>query len=1085
MGYQRIRFSRRHLSNKRDALSPIRLHHQLSPNLTIMLGVAGVVLSTSAFAGNVTWVGNGTNNYWDNSSNWSPSTPNGTDNVINSTGATIDVENGGTFGTFVTNGELDLTGGSFTGGEKNSTLQVNGLLNIEGGTLQGVDVLAPTGGQLITFHSNASNTLINDTFEAGTKLDFASQLFAMSFVEGITNFNGTTSLASPAIINIQTTASNGVSVLTNNGTIQGAGTILGNQGLVNNNTINADTNNQTLLLEPSSITNSGILEATDGGLLNLNSTTTSSGMITASGNGSKVDINGTLTDSGAITANGSGSEIQLEGTLTGNGDHLNAENGGLLLVNGSTISGSVNVNTGSLSFADNSNNDLLNATITGNLDFVSQLSATSYVEGTTTFKGTTFMAPDCAIGIQTTASNGASTLTNNGAIQGAGIIFGNQSLENNNTINANINSQTLMIEPASITSSGIMEATNGGELNINSNFTNSGSISAIGAGTQVILGGTGTNTGTISASGNGSQVALIGALTDSGTILATGLGSEVLVEASLNGNSDNLYASNGGLILAKAATISGTINVKSGSLSFGSFGNNLLNATLNGSLDFATQSNAFSDVSGATSFNGTTSMAPGSDIEIQLTSTNGQSSLTNNGTIQGAGSVNGDQGLVNNGAISANMNGQTLLIDPLSVTNSRTLEAIDGGVLNLNSTITNSGNITAEGAGSQVSVSGALTDNGTITSNGSGSEVLLEGTLTGNGDSLNAASGGVLLANGSMVSGTVNVNTGSLSFANNTLNKLLNATVNGTLDFASQTNAFSYVEGATFFNGTTSMAAGSAIAIFNTSSGDGSTLTNNGTIQGAGTIYGNQGLVNNSIINANNSGQTLLLDSSGVTNVGTLEATNGGTLTVQTPGVVGGNVNASASGTVNLPNGIAQTSGVSTIDGTLNSPGANFALGGGTLKGTGTLNLSLNQTGGIFNPGSDPGSMSITGNYAITGGTYQLDISSLTNFDLLNVSGSADISGGTLSLDFLNGYRPTQNNMYQFLLANSYIGNNAFSSYNSNINGLGFSYSNGQVTIGNVPPPAVPEASSVLALLGMLGMGGAGCLSRKRKPALS
>ena len=124
MGYQRIRFSRRHLSNKRDALSPIRLHHQLSPNLTIMLGVAGVVLSTSAFAGNVTWVGNGTNNYWDNSSNWSPSTPNGTDNVINSTGATIDVENGGTFGTFVTNGELDLTGGSFTGGEKNSTLRV-------------------------------------------------------------------------------------------------------------------------------------------------------------------------------------------------------------------------------------------------------------------------------------------------------------------------------------------------------------------------------------------------------------------------------------------------------------------------------------------------------------------------------------------------------------------------------------------------------------------------------------------------------------------------------------------------------------------------------------------------------------------------------------------------------------------------------------------------------------------------------------------------------------------------------------------------------------------------------------------------
>ncbi len=97
-----------------------------------------------------------------------------------------------------------------------------------------------------------------------------------------------------------------------------------------------------------------------------------------------------------------------------------------------------------------------------------------------------------------------------------------------------------------------------------------------------------------------------------------------------------------------------------------------------------------------------------------------------------------------------------------------------------------------------------------------------------------------------------------------------------------------------------------------------------------------------------------------------------------------------------------------------------------------------------------------------------------------NVSGSANISGGTLSLDFLNGYLPTQNNSYQFLLANSYTGNNAFSSYTSNINGLSFSYSNGQVTVGNAPPP-VPEAPTAFSMLGMLGMGGVGYYSRKRR----
>lgn len=72
---------------------PNRSHCHSFPNFTAMLGVAGVLLSTSALAGNVTWDGNGTNNFWDNSSNWSPGTPGGSDNVTNSTGATIDVEN--------------------------------------------------------------------------------------------------------------------------------------------------------------------------------------------------------------------------------------------------------------------------------------------------------------------------------------------------------------------------------------------------------------------------------------------------------------------------------------------------------------------------------------------------------------------------------------------------------------------------------------------------------------------------------------------------------------------------------------------------------------------------------------------------------------------------------------------------------------------------------------------------------------------------------------------------------------------------------------------------------------------------------
>jgi hypothetical protein len=114
-------------------------------------------------------------------------------------------------------------------------------------------------------------------------------------------------------------------------------------------------------------------------------------------------------------------------------------------------------------------------------------------------------------------------------------------------------------------------------------------------------------------------------------------------------------------------------------------------------------------------------------------------------------------------------------------------------------------------------------------------------------------------------------------------------------------------------------------------------------------------------------------------------------------------------------------------------------------------------------------------------GRYTTDVSmQLGQRGFTTIVRSANISGGTLSLDFLNGYLPTQNNSYQFLLAHSYTGNNAFSSYTSNINGLSFSYSNGQVTVGNAPPP-VPEAPTAFSMLGMLGMGGVGYYSRKRR----
>ena len=120
---------------------------------------------------------------------------------------------------------------------------------------------------------------------------------------------------------------------------------------------------------------------------------------------------------------------------------------------------------------------------------------------------------------------------------------------------------------------------------------------------------------------------------------------------------------------------------------------------------------------------------------------------------------------------------------------------------------------------------------------------------------------------------------------------------------------------------TLSTASGGGAAVLEQAVG-GLTLTNvNNTIQGAGVI-GNNGmsLVNQATVNANVSGQTLILEgmSGGLTNTGILEASNGGILqingvTVNNAG--GGTITANAGSTVQLFGNTVIQGGVLTNNG--------------------------------------------------------------------------------------------------------------------------------------------------------------------------
>ena len=112
--------------------------------------------------------------------------------------------------------------------------------------------------------------------------------------------------------------------------------------------------------------------------------------------------------------------------------------------------------------------------------------------------------------------------------------------------------------------------------------------------------------------------------------------------------------------------------------------------------------------------------------------------LTNTAnTIQGAGNI-GDSGalaIVNKATIDANASGQNLNVNQGNggVTNTGTLEATNGGTLNLFNTITNTGGaITASGTGSTVNIDDATVVGGTLNT-ASGGLLQTVGTSTLNG----------------------------------------------------------------------------------------------------------------------------------------------------------------------------------------------------------------------------------------------------------------------------------------------------------------------------------------------------------------
>jgi autotransporter-associated beta strand protein len=71
--------------------------------------------------------------------------------------------------------------------------------------------------------------------------------------------------------------------------------------------------------------------------------------------------------------------------------------------------------------------------------------------------------------------------------------------------------------------------------------------------------------------------------------------------------------------------------------------------------------------------------------------------------------------------------------------------------------------------------------------------------------------------------------------------------------------------------------------------------------------------------------------------------------------------------------------------------------GGGLLGGSGTVG-ALAVNGGVVAPGNSIGTLTVSGNFAQNGGTYQVEANSAGQADRINAGGTATINGGTVQV---------------------------------------------------------------------------------------
>ena len=879
------------------------------------------------------------------------------------------------------------------------------------------------------------------TFSGGT-IDGAGNLAlsgTSSWTGGSMSGTGTTTIAAGGTMTINALGTAvGISrTLTNNGTMTWvAGQLQFSGGTINNNlTFTAQPDNSMANFGGTNAFNNNaagtFTRNTGAGDLNsgipfnnAGTVTVSTGSLTLAGTGTSTGTFN-VASSTLIFAN---SYDVTAGTLTIGGT-LNLTGGTINMTPATyTVTGTTNLNgaTFNLNKASNAGTWNHSAGVLAGSGVVTVASGKTYTwtGGSMSGTGTTTIAAGGTMTINAlgTAVGISRTLTNNGTMTWVAgqLQFSGGTINNNLTFTAqpdnsmaNFGGTNAFNNNAAGT---FTRNTGAGDLNSGIPFNNAGTVT-VSTG-SLTLAGTGTSTGTFNVASStlifaNSYDVTAGTLTIGGTLNLTG-GTINMTPATytvtgttnLNGATFNLNkASNAGTWNHSAGVLagSGVVTVASGK--------------------------TYTWTGGSMSGTGTTTIAAGGTMTINAlgTAVGISRTLTNNGTMTWvAGQLQFSGGTINNNLTftaqpdnsMANFGGTNAFNNNAAGTFTRNTGA---GDLNSGIPFNNAGTVTVS--------TGSLTLAGTGTSTGTfnvASSTLIfansydvtAGTLT-IGGTLNLTGGTINMTPATYtVTGTTNLNGATFN-----LNKASNAGTwnhsagvlagSGVVTVASG-KTYTWTGGSMSGTGTTTIAAGGTMTInaLGTAVGISRTLTNNGTMTWvAGQLQFSNGTINNNLTftaqpdnSMANFGGTNAFNNNAA---GTFTRNTGaGNLDVGIPFTNAGTVNAS-SGALRFQGVFTQTAGFTILNGGSVESTSGLNLQGGTLKGSGTITGNV-ANGGTVAPGLSPGTLTIVGNYSQTSaGTLAVEINGLTagtQYDQLSVTGTVALAG---ALTVTSGFTPS------------------------------------------------------------------------------